>query len=93
MSKVAIGSGSGNDDYAQQAQRKKQDPAAVVQTGPGLPDWQFQSWRLSWSGPVARDHHFELVILPPILNRLLADPVDRNALDLSGAMKDQLGRR
>jgi hypothetical protein len=71
-SKVAIGSGSGNDGYAQQAQRKKQDPAAVVQTGPGLPDWQFQSWRLSWSGPVARDHHFELVILPPILNRLLA---------------------
>jgi hypothetical protein len=67
-SKLAIGSGS----YAQQAQRKRQDPAAVVQTGPGLPDWQFQSWRLSWSGPVARDHHFELVISPPLLNRLLA---------------------
>ena len=58
--------------YASQAPRKVQDPAAVVQTGPGLPDWTFQSWRLSWSGPVARDHHFELVILPPLLNRLLA---------------------
>jgi hypothetical protein len=63
---------SGVANYAVQQQRKDQDPSAVVQTGPGLPDWQFQSWRLSWSGPVARDHHFELVILPPLANRALA---------------------
>ncbi|HKP58846.1 MAG TPA: hypothetical protein VJV78_19125 [Polyangiales bacterium] len=58
------------DSYA--ADRKKpraeQDPDAVVQTGPGLPDWQFQSWQLRWSGPVAHDHHFELIMLPPWLN-------------------------
>jgi hypothetical protein len=58
--------------YARQQARTKQDPDAVVQTGPGLPDWQFQSWRLSWSGPVAHDHRFELVILPPLVNRALS---------------------
>jgi hypothetical protein len=66
---------SAQDDhsgYARQQARTKQDPDAVVQTGPGLPNWQFQSWRLSWSGPVARDHRFELAIIPPILNRTLS---------------------
>ncbi len=58
--------------YARQQARPKQDPDAVVQTGPGLPDWEFQSWRLSWSGPVARDHRFDLMILPPLANRALS---------------------
>ncbi|HEY2733608.1 MAG TPA: hypothetical protein VGI70_06465, partial [Polyangiales bacterium] len=48
------------------------DPDAVVQTGPGLPDWTWQSWQLSWSGPVQHDHHFELWIMPPRLTRSLA---------------------
>jgi hypothetical protein len=51
---------------------KTEDPDAVVQTGPGLPDWTWQSWELSWSGPVQRDHHFELLIMPPRLTRTLA---------------------
>jgi hypothetical protein len=49
-----------------------EDPDAVVQTGPGLPDWHWQRWQLSWSGPVQRDHVFELWILPPLINRILA---------------------
>ncbi|MET0387303.1 MAG: hypothetical protein ABW321_15145 [Polyangiales bacterium] len=48
------------------------DPEAIAQTGPGVPDWRFQSWRLSWSGPVAHDHHFQLYLVPPPLNRALA---------------------
>jgi hypothetical protein len=48
-----------------------EDPDAVVQTGPGLPDWQWQSWKLTWSGPVRRDHHFELFIVRPALFRAL----------------------
>lgn len=54
------------------ARRPAQDPDAVVQTGPGLPDWQFQSWRLTWSGPVAHDHRFDLLILGPLANRGLS---------------------
>ncbi|HKU43956.1 MAG TPA: hypothetical protein VJR89_37605, partial [Polyangiales bacterium] len=52
--------------------RVDHDPEAVVQTGPGLPDWHFQSWQLRWSGPVARDHRFQLILVPPGLNRLLS---------------------
>jgi hypothetical protein len=54
------------------AKTPSEDPDAVVQTGPGLPDWSWQSWRLSWSGPVQRDHHFELWIMSPRLTRSLA---------------------
>ena len=48
------------------------DPDAIVQTGPGLPDWAWRNWELSWSGPVQRDHRFELWIMPPRLTRSLA---------------------
>lgn len=51
---------------------KNEDPDAVVQTGPGLPDWTWQSWQLTWAGPVQRDHQFELWIMPPRLTRSLA---------------------
>jgi len=47
------------------------DPEAVVQTGPGLPDWQFRRWQLNWSGPVAHGHRIQLWIAPPLLNRCL----------------------
>jgi hypothetical protein len=55
-----------------EAKPQSEDPDAVVQTGPGLPDWTWQSWQLSWSGPVQRDHQFELWIMPPRLTRSLA---------------------
>ncbi|MCB9739784.1 MAG: hypothetical protein H6747_10990 [Deltaproteobacteria bacterium] len=48
------------------------DPKAVVQTGPGVPDWGWSSWDLSWSGPVDRGHEVELVLLSPRINLLLA---------------------
>ncbi len=50
----------------------RQDPEATVQTGPGLPSWQWRSWELSWSGPVKRGHRLQLYLIPPALNRGLA---------------------
>ncbi|GAA3698198.1 hypothetical protein GCM10022421_00560 [Oceanisphaera sediminis] len=47
------------------------DPNARVQTGPGLPDWQWNSVELSWNGPVQRDQQIQLVLLPPTANLLL----------------------
>ena len=61
--------------YAQQsgyASALRQDPEATSQTGPGVPTWQWRSWRLSWSGPVDHGHEIELYLIPPWLNRLLA---------------------
>ncbi len=37
---------------------------AVVQAGPGIPSWQWNSHRLSWGGPIDPDQTMRLVILP-----------------------------
>jgi hypothetical protein len=39
-------------------------PNAIVQAGPGVPSWQWNSYRLYWSGPVDADQDMRLVILP-----------------------------
>lgn len=48
------------------------DPKAVIQTGPGIPDWNWESWTLNWSGPVHRDHQVRLFLLSPAFNTLLS---------------------
>jgi len=47
------------------------DPDAKVQTGPGLPLWNWQSHVLGWKGPVLRDQSIGLVMLPPAGTALL----------------------
>jgi hypothetical protein len=49
----------------------QQDPHAVVQTGPGVPTWSWQSFSLSWSGPVDKGHRMRLFLLSPGANRVL----------------------
>lgn len=46
-------------------------PDAVVQTGPGVPSWEWTTIELDWSGPVAKDHRIDLWLIPPIVNRVL----------------------
>lgn len=48
------------------------DPKAVVQTGPGVPEWTFNQASLSWSGPVSQAQSLRLVVLSPFTNLLLA---------------------
>ena len=48
------------------------DPKAVVQTGPGVPEWTFRSAFLGWSGPVDESHDMRLIVLSPFTNLLLA---------------------
>lgn len=55
----------------QQRVQQQQDPEAVIQTGPGIPTWDWYSWNLSWSGPVHRDHQVELTLLRPVHSRVL----------------------
>jgi hypothetical protein len=49
----------------------QEDPAAVIQTGPGLPAWSGRVWTLAWEGPVERDQAISLVLIPPWLDRAL----------------------
>lgn len=48
------------------------DPKAVVQTGPGLPRWSWNSHSLSFSGRVERAQMLRLWLIPPWLNLILS---------------------
>ncbi|MBI1947536.1 MAG: hypothetical protein HYS27_17730 [Deltaproteobacteria bacterium] len=48
------------------------DPNAVVQTGPGLPQWGFSTVQLQFSGPVKKDQQISLVLIGPRTSFALA---------------------
>ncbi len=48
------------------------DPTVVVQTGPGLPRWNWKQATLGFDGPVQRDQRIGLYLAPPWFNRGLA---------------------
>ena len=48
------------------------DPSAVVQTGPGLPKWTWDSVSLTWNGPVDRGQQITLRLMSPTTNLVLA---------------------
>lgn len=48
------------------------DPDARIPTGPGRPDWQWQTVKLEWSGPVVHTQRLGLWLVPPWANGLLA---------------------
>ncbi len=56
---------------SQQKSLLKQDPNAVISTGPGVYNWEWKRADLSWSGPVAKDHQIQLWLLSPLDNRFL----------------------
>ena len=47
------------------------DPNARIQTGPGLPTWQWQSIPLDWHGPVSQQQRIRLILASPRTNLLL----------------------
>ena len=57
--------------YQRQRAYQMMDPDAKVQTGPGLPDWRWHSYRLSWDGPVRQDQPLDLWLLSPSANKAL----------------------
>ena len=48
-----------------------QAPDALVQTGPGLPDWTWRSFNLTFNGPVGKEQTIRLWLTPPWVNMLL----------------------
>ncbi|MDJ0766107.1 MAG: hypothetical protein QNJ97_24200 [Myxococcota bacterium] len=49
-----------------------QDPKAVVQTGPGVPNWHWTQMNFTWSGPVAKSHRFNLYMMSPKVNLIVS---------------------
>ena len=56
---------------AKRQQKFGLDPSARVQTGPGLPNWRWREYSLSWSGPVESGQKVGLWLLPPMLTALM----------------------
>jgi hypothetical protein len=55
------------------AQRPAQyDPNAAIQTGPGLPHWQWRTFFVGWNGPVERTQEIRFFLLSPLMNTFLA---------------------
>lgn len=46
------------------------DPEAIVQTGPGIPDWNWRNIRLNFNGPVLAGQTIKVTMLSPGLKRL-----------------------
>ncbi len=53
------------------AELERIDPKAKVQTGPGLPQWQWHTVQLSWNGSVDAGQQLRLWYLSPTLTLLL----------------------
>jgi len=47
------------------------DPNATIQTGPGLPQWQWNKVFLSWNGQVSQNQQISFWYLSPALNAVL----------------------
>ena len=58
IEEIALASSRLSQSYARYA------PNAIVQAGPGIPSWAWNSYQLSWSGPVDAEQTIRLVILP-----------------------------
>ncbi len=49
-----------------------QDPNALIQTGPGLPQWRWHSYDMKWNGPVDSAHMISIRLISPLFNLVLA---------------------
>ena len=47
------------------------DPDAMIQTGPGLPNWHWHSYSIQWDGPVQINQSLELTLVTPAVHRIL----------------------
>ncbi len=57
---------------AQQESSPADEPQALIQTGPGVPAWQWRTFALRWNGPVAASQEIRLWLVPPGVNLALA---------------------
>ena len=71
MAKIATGAISSVGNQNQALDIRAIDPNANVQTGPGLPKWQWRSLQLSWNGPLLQSQEVGLVLISPGQNLLI----------------------
>ncbi|MDF1824247.1 MAG: hypothetical protein P1U68_06375 [Verrucomicrobiales bacterium] len=60
------------DSYKLKKSNLKNDPDAVIQTGPGVPSWTWRTVEFGWKGPVSASEEVRPILIPPLLSRFLA---------------------
>lgn len=53
------------------ADNLKADPKAVIQTGPGVPNWSWRTITFGWDGPVSSAQTVRPILIPPSFSRPL----------------------
>jgi hypothetical protein len=48
------------------------DKDALNQTGPGIPDWNWRSFAMTWNGPVEKNQNIRFWLISPLVNLLLS---------------------
>lgn len=48
------------------------DPNATIQTGPGLPSWNWRTVNLNWNGPVAAEQNINILLIGPLGSMILS---------------------
>jgi hypothetical protein len=64
-SAAGIGRGEAKSPVPERSALDVIEPGAKVQTGPGIPDWEWTSFDLAWTGPVPSDASVRLWLLTP----------------------------
>ena len=65
LEEVVVTASKGRQEFSRYA------PNAIVQAGPGIPSWRWNTYSLSWSGPVDPEQTMRLVVLPRWLVSML----------------------
>ncbi|MBO0611905.1 hypothetical protein [Thiothrix fructosivorans] len=68
---AALGSYASSRNAKQQANLREIDPNSMIQTGPGLPTWNWQQVSLQWSGVIQPDERMGLWLIAPLVHSLL----------------------
>jgi hypothetical protein len=73
LKKAFGGASVGNvQNYQAQQQMTQNAPNSIIQTGPGIPQWEWNRINLNWSGPVDQGQSISLWLIPPWANILLS---------------------
>lgn len=69
LKRAGGGAGYGSQDLLNLQQQR---PGTKVQTGPGLPRWNWNRVDLTWNGPVEKSQSIRFFLLSPLVNLFLA---------------------
>lgn len=62
---------TGNKVNAKDLMMERYQSDSLMQAGSGIPNWQWNSYRINWNSPVANDQMFDVIVLSKNLYRII----------------------